>query len=523
MANLLKGIKYLTDEKTVEASQKLGESLGGLQDKCKNLADAVGQMSSSMQQGTAGVNEITAAAGEGLSGIQNLAQTLGNISFEIPGLGETGNGILNMGLSVSQAIPGLNAFIFAVAVLAGLFSDGSLSQALAAMFPPEVQYIIAGIAGAIIAALVPAMIALVPTLLGMAAAAWAAIAPLIPLMAAGAALAALALLIYNNWEAITEFFSTAWQTVCTSVTEVWNGLVAFFTGVWTNLTNFLAGVWEGIKTTAVNAWTTIANFFREWWGTILLGILTGGIGLIILTIVHNWDRIKELTQEAWESIKTTIADWIQNAYDTVVGIITGLPGWLAQTWNNIVTAAGAAWQNFKQTVTTLVTDAANGIINGLDKAWDWIRNIPSQAISWGKNIMTSLVQGIASVKIPLPTFKLTWKKGPMGIDIPSLDVGVNLKSIGSILGSLSSIIPGLAIGGIVLSSGLALVGERGPELLSLPRGAQVTPLNRPVTSTTEVHLHVGTLVADDLGLKQLERKLREFRINENARLGVATV
>ena len=43
-------------------------------------------------------------------------------------------------------------------------------------------------------------------------------------------------------------------------------------------------------------------------------------------------------------------------------------------------------------------------------------------------------------------------------------------------------IPMLAAGGIIRSGGLALVGEAGPELLNLPRGAQVTPL--PAGGTT---------------------------------------
>lgn len=42
--------------------------------------------------------------------------------------------------------------------------------------------------------------------------------------------------------------------------------------------------------------------------------------------------------------------------------------------------------------------------------------------------------------------------------------------------SLFGWIPGLATGGIVSAGGLTMVGEKGPELLSLPRGAQVTPL-----------------------------------------------
>ena len=38
-------------------------------------------------------------------------------------------------------------------------------------------------------------------------------------------------------------------------------------------------------------------------------------------------------------------------------------------------------------------------------------------------------------------------------------------------------IPKLAEGGIIDQSGIAMVGEAGPELLSLPRGASVTPLS----------------------------------------------
>jgi hypothetical protein len=37
-------------------------------------------------------------------------------------------------------------------------------------------------------------------------------------------------------------------------------------------------------------------------------------------------------------------------------------------------------------------------------------------------------------------------------------------------------LPGMAAGGTVTSSGMALIGEKGPEILNLPRGATVTPL-----------------------------------------------
>lgn len=51
-------------------------------------------------------------------------------------------------------------------------------------------------------------------------------------------------------------------------------------------------------------------------------------------------------------------------------------------------------------------------------------------------------------------------------------------------------VPGLARGGTVTSPGLAMVGERGPELLRLPRGAQVQPLGAGFGGTvvTKVYL-----------------------------------
>lgn len=75
-------------------------------------------------------------------------------------------------------------------------------------------------------------------------------------------------------------------------------------------------------------------------------------------------------------------------------------------------------------------------------------------------------------------------------------------------------VAGLASGGIVTRPTLAMIGEAGPEA--------VVPLESyPPARPVEISLHIGTLVADDHGLKMLERKLREIRIKEDVRLGVA--
>jgi hypothetical protein len=65
----------------------------------------------------------------------------------------------------------------------------------------------------------------------------------------------------------------------------------------------------------------------------------------------------------------------------------------------------------------------------------------------------------------------------------------------------TSFFPGMATGGTVTTSGMALVGERGPELLSLPRGAQVTPLtgtNSGGGGNTTVNVSVTSANPDEV-------------------------
>ena len=58
-----------------------------------------------------------------------------------------------------------------------------------------------------------------------------------------------------------------------------------------------------------------------------------------------------------------------------------------------------------------------------------------------------------------------------------------------------SVVPGLAAGGTVMRGGAAMVGERGPELVSLPRGAQVHPSGSG--GGGEVHNHWYVLTREE--------------------------
>jgi hypothetical protein len=63
--------------------------------------------------------------------------------------------------------------------------------------------------------------------------------------------------------------------------------------------------------------------------------------------------------------------------------------------------------------------------------------------------------------------------------------------------AISAVVPGLAEGGTTTSAGTVMVGEEGPELLTLPRGAEVRPLDKTGDTYVTMNVNVTGRAADD--------------------------
>lgn len=271
-----------------------------------------------------------------------------------------------------------------------------------------------------------------------------------------AAVIAIGYLLYKHWDEISAFIVKVWEWIKNAAVSVWTAISDFFVNLWTSITGALTSAWESIKNGIVTAWNAIADFFREWFGVILLGILTGGLGLLVMIIAKNWDTIRDGIVTAWETIKTTIATWATNAWNAVVNVLTGLPKWFADMWESAKKWTIDALANLATAVVNGAVNLKNGLIDGLESAWNYLKSLPSRLWDAGKAAIKGLVEGFLSISIPIPTFGISWKDGPMGLQIPSLDIGVNWRD-------LRSFVPFLADGGIVDSPTLAMIGEAGPE------------------------------------------------------------
>jgi hypothetical protein len=89
------------------------------------------------------------------------------------------------------------------------------------------------------------------------------------------------------------------------------------------VTGAFNAVWGAIKV----AWDWVKN---NW--PLLLGILTGPIGLAVWAITHYWDKIKAGAAAAWK--------WITGKFDALIGFVSGLP-------KRIGKAASGLWDGIK--------------------------------------------------------------------------------------------------------------------------------------------------------------------------------
>jgi hypothetical protein len=256
------------------------------------------------------------------------------------------------------------------------------------------------------------------------------------------------ILIWRNWDTIVNALQVSFAKVFNFISEIVSKVV----GKITDLYNSKLG------------WLLPA-------GPLVKGILF---------LKKNWGEIFAFIQDTIQKVFTKITDlynsklgWLLPAGPLIKAIL-----FLKDNWDE-------TWDGIKSTFTT-VTDSLIGTFENLKSRvmgiWSGLLDfLKGQAIMPViKGLMNDMIREInkwiEKINELLRKFKLPGK-------IPT--------------------IPTLAAGGLITQSGSAIVGERGPELLSLPRGASVAPLKSGGAGMT-INLVIN---GDILGMEDFEQKV----------------
>ena len=184
------------------------------------------------------------------------------------------------------------------------------------------------------------------------------------------------------------------------------------------------------------------------------------------------------------------------------------------------------FKNFKQILANFgvsvgLDDLKNGfkfVVEILGKLWEILK------LAMGGNIGAALRMYVFDVLIPVG--KKVLKLIVVGIKVFAALAGALLATIwkgafNAIIKLVNKIpgvnIPLLAKGGHIGKGGLAVVGEKGPELVSLPTGATVHSNNQSRNMGNTIHVHVnGRVGASDAEIRDIASKVaREIGLQMN--------
>lgn len=258
------------------------------------------------------------------------------------------------------------------------------------------------------------------------------------------------------------------------------------------------GALSGVFATVAGALPAIGSAIAAIAGPIAIAIaaVAALIGIVVL-IVKNWEPIKEFFANLWDRIteifinsKDAISDVVSNWIDGIKTKFTDLKDGAIGIFENLSTAAGVVWRAMKEVLMkpvnaikdaiTGVFEKMSGILTGI---WDGITNRIKDSINLIIGLVNDFISGMNTLKIPdwVPAI------GGAGVDIPN--------------------IPMLAKGTEYFKGGPAIVGERGPELVDMPRGARVTPNDKAMGMLGGNVTVQNMVIREEADIKRVAREL----------------
>ncbi|MCQ4922185.1 phage tail tape measure protein [Tissierella carlieri] len=232
------------------------------------------------------------------------------------------------------------------------------------------------------------------------------------------AIIAIGVTLYMNWDTIKEKAGQLLE----SIKEKWNGIK-----------ESTAEAWENVKTTVSEKWENVKAKTSE--------TLTN----IKINVSEGWESVKTKTSETWENIKTNTSNawgFIKGKIDENGGGIKGIIGTYMEgykfVWetglNAMDTITGGKFSEMAEKVKGAFNKIKEGIESGINKIKDW----NNQRVENKEATFTTRIREVFET------------------------VGEKVKNIGR-----------NAQGTDYWRGGLTWVGEKGPELIDLPRGSKV--------------------------------------------------
>ncbi len=139
---------------------------------------------------------------------------------------------------------------------------------------------------------------------------------------------------------------------------------------------------------------------------LLIAAAIAALIAVIVLLVKNWDKVKEVAANVWEKVKetwSTVAEWFKtNVVDPVVNFFTELWNSITTILENIKTVIDTVWNGIK----TTISDTVNNIKTTVSNVFDSVKEKISNVFSGIKTVTTNIWNGIkTAITTPIESAK----------------------------------------------------------------------------------------------------------------------
>ena len=209
-------------------------------------------------------------------------------------------------------------------------------------------------------------------------------------------------------DVLSKFFSAAWDAIKvvwdvakSYFSLIWEGIKAVFSVVKEWFAGMFKTAWEAIKA----VWDTVTGYFTAIWETI-----KGIFAVVKAVLSGNW-------KDAWEAIKGIVNTWAEffsGIWASIKNVFSAVGSWFSNTfsaaWEGIKNVFASvkeffssvkdkifdAFSGIKDKFLSVGKNLVEGIWNGINNAYDWIKD---KIKGWVGNV-TNFLKNLFGIKSP---------------------------------------------------------------------------------------------------------------------------
>jgi len=204
-------------------------------------------------------------------------------------------------------------------------------------------------------------------------------------------------------------------------------IIATVTALWENIQSIIDGALDIV----MGIFDTFASLFKGDWGGMWDGIKTVFAGV--------WNALGGIVRGALDIVKLIVLIAVDKIKDVLLGIGTAIGDAARDIWDK-------AWE----LGANLMNGIKDGVANAISSAGSFAKSIGNSIIDFIKHHIIDKIKNALKLQDDVGLFK-------QDVNAPDLGHIPRIRAMGG------------------PATGPTLVGERGPELVTLPRGANVVP------------------------------------------------